>query len=162
MTLQPGEIRTLEVVFMPDTLGEKSAQLQVGSSDLLSPEVTVLLSGLGIPPPTPTDTPTEVPSPTPTDTATEGPTPTHTESPSTTPTEDLSSTATETSTPDPSFSGTPTPTPTRNYDIHPNPVDGIVNAGDLLEWLVSPELETDGSRLLFEFAQHWRETEDSQ
>lgn len=92
----------------------------------------------------PTDTPTETPTGTlPTVTPTETPTGTlPTDTPTETPTGTL-----------------PTPTETPEgvfFDVAPDPIDGFIDARDLIEWIWrvrDPETDSD---LLFEFAQFWQ------
>ncbi len=60
-----------------------------------------------------------------------------------------------TPTPSPTSGGGETPTPTTDYDIKPDPVDGVVNALDLLEWYSRVQ---DGSptEILFDFSRFWQ------
>lgn len=103
-----------------------------------------------------TNTPSDTPAETPTETATEIPTETATEIPTDTATVIPTATATETVV----SSETPTvsSTPTTNYDIAPDPVDGQIDALDLLGQL---ERDKDGSSprdLLFDFSRFWQST----
>jgi hypothetical protein len=109
------------------------ATVTITSDDIDRPIVLVSLLGTGAEPPTPTFTPTPSNTPTPTST------------PIVTP----SATSTEGAT------STPTPQET-NYDIHPEPPDGVVNAGDLLEWLGRLDGPDSVRNLLFDFERFWQ------
>jgi len=124
--------------------------------------------------PTPTSTPTVTPTgtlpdtATPTETATStetptAPTPTTTSTATVTdtatspPTETLtaSPTATETLTSTPTEVATSTPTPSFDYDIAPDPVDGFIDAKDLLGWMERIENGQNQADLLFDFSCYW-------
>jgi hypothetical protein len=133
INLAPAGTRTFEVAFNPTSLGLKMATVTITSDDIDRPIVLVSLLGTGAEPPTPTFTPTPSNTPTPTST------------PIVTP----SATSTEGAT------STPTPQET-NYDIHPEPPDGVVNAGDLLEWLGRLDGPDSVRNLLFDFERFWQ------
>jgi hypothetical protein len=123
---------------------------------------------------TPTGTPTATPTPT-----TDGPTSTFTFTSTSTPTGTLP-TATETptgtlptDTPTETPTGTqptatetptgtlPTPTPTETpegtyYDVRPDPIDGFIDARDLIAWLNETRNATGESRFLFDFSLFWQ------
>jgi len=74
------------------------------------------------------------------------------EAPTATPTSMVRPTPTDTSTPKP----TPTNTP-RNYDVRPDPLDGHIDARDLMEWL--QRLHENGQEmddLIFDFSRFWK------
>jgi hypothetical protein len=52
-TLDPDESRSVEVSFTPSTEGEIAGQLVIANSDPGTPEVVVLLTGVGVLPPLP-------------------------------------------------------------------------------------------------------------
>jgi hypothetical protein len=133
INLAPGGTRTFDVAFNPTSLGAKAGTVTITSDDIDRPFVLVSLLGAGAEPPTPTFTPT--PSNTPTSTST----------PIVTPSATTTGAATE----------TPTPAET-NYDIHPEVPDGIVTAGDLLEWLERLKAPEADPSLLFDFARFWK------
>jgi hypothetical protein len=144
-TLAPGESAEVGVAFDPSQLGIALATLEIHTDDPADPVRPVPLSGSGV------ELPTSTPTPTNTSTSTFTPTPTRTNS----------ATPTPTATPSPTRSSTPTPSPSptpqeTNYDIHPEPPDGFVEAGDLLEWLQRLEEPESGRSLLFDFARFWR------
>jgi hypothetical protein len=135
--LIPGATRTFDVDFNPSSLGIKTSTVTITSDDLDRPTLKVSLMGVGIELPTPISTPT----------------------PSFTPTATASPIQTQTAT----TTGLPTNSPTpeeTNYDIHPEVPDGVVNAGDLLEWLQRLEDPESGRSLLFDFARFWKSAVD--
>lgn len=76
-----------------------------------------------------------------------GPPPT----PTATPTETLTPTAT------PSFTPTLTPTPIGIYfDVKPNPLDGFIDARDLIEWVDRTRGSNGDLDVLFGFSVQWR------
>ncbi|MCA9438018.1 MAG: hypothetical protein KC978_19695, partial [Candidatus Omnitrophica bacterium] len=93
------------------------------------------------PAPTPTSTSTPEPSATPTFTSTSTPEPTNTSTPTSTPT------------------ATPSPTLTSNpilkYDVMPDPVDGKIDARDLVEWCDRIQNATADSEILLDFFFYW-------
>lgn len=133
IVLNPGGTRTFDVAFNPTSQGPKEATITITSNDIDRPLVLVSLLGTGSEPATPTLTPTLTT------------TPTFTTTPSSTPTETTTAV----------FSETPTQAET-NYDIHPEQPDGLVNAGDLLEWLRLLEAPASDRNLLFDFARFWK------
>ena len=102
------------------------------------------------------------PSPTPTVT----PTATQTLTPSDTPTLTNTAVATSTNTPTDTPTGTLVPTetttvastPTPDFDVAPDPVDGIINGQDLLEWLERVKDASPSRDLLFDFSRFWQST----
>jgi hypothetical protein len=124
----------IEVVFDPTRLGPATAELRIEIDDPENPVNTIPLSGVGIALPTPTPTETAVVVPTPTNTFPAGPTATSTVEPS--------------------------PTGFADYDIHPEPPDGKIDAGDLLEWLERLDPSEIDRDLLLDFSRFWKQMQD--
>lgn len=56
----------------------------------------------------------------------------------------------------------PTPTPSRTpgglvYDVKPDPIDGFINALDLIEWIARAKAPAGDPRLLFEFSLYYQQ-----
>lgn len=101
---------------------------------------------------TPTETQTPTSSPTGSLLETETPTITNTVTETETPTATQTPTETNTATEEPS----PTSTETFSYDVHPDPLDGEITAGDLLEWVRRLSPSGSDRDLLFDFARFWK------
>ncbi|MCG3198171.1 MAG: hypothetical protein GHCLOJNM_02665 [bacterium] len=173
--LSPGSEATVSIAFDPSSIGPKTAAFQINSNDPDEPTVQVALIGNGIEPPTFTPTATVTETMTPTDTSLPSPTSTDTRTFTHTPTGTFSSTPTETATAsqsptlsrtatfsnspteEPSLTATATPTTDGlvDYDIHPNPPNGIIDAGDLLEWLKRIQAGETSENLLLDFSRFW-------
>ncbi len=119
------------------------------------------------PTPTSTSTPVSEPSPTPSFTSTSTPvsepsaTPTSTSTSTSTstpePTNTRTPTSTPTSTPTPSPSPTATANPISKYDVMPDPVDGRIDALDLLEWCDRIQNGTADNEILFDLFLYWHD-----
>jgi hypothetical protein len=47
-------------------------------------------------------------------------------------------------------------TPLINFDIRPDPIDGFIDARDLIGWVERILEETEEGALLFDFSQYWQ------
>jgi hypothetical protein len=170
--LSPGASGTASVAFEPNSLGPKTAAFQISSDDPAEPIVQIPLAGVGIEPPTPTETETPSSTPTPSQTTIFSPTGTPTLTP--TPTVDLLATPSDTATqgpsptpsdtpiegPSPTPSETPTPGGPAEFDIHPDIPNGLIDAGDLLRWFERLQGTGNDRSLLFDFARFWETAYD--
>lgn len=125
------------------TIGQPDAGEQAGGGYQLSGGFWV--GAPGPPPATPTPTSTGI-------APTRTPTPTGT-SISTTPTRTPTATST-------GAASTPTPTATSmgiSFDVKPDPLDGFIDALDLIEWFTRVKTPEGDPRLLFELSLHWQD-----
>ncbi len=138
-----GDNAALPAGVMTDLAG--STRIFAGTVDLGAFELQTL-------PPTATPTPTFTPTATSTSTVTFTPTSTPT----------ATFTHTETPTPTVTMTATSTPTRTPNYDVKPIPLDGKIDARDLIEWYERIVTDQEEPVLLFDFALYWQTTSKGQ
>ena len=81
-----------------------------------------------------------------------------TETPTPTSTETVAATTTPTNTLAPTETPTVVSTPTLSYDVAPDPLDGHIDARDLLEWFDRVKDSSPTRDLLFDFSRFWQST----